>query len=854
MRRLGLNQIREEYLKFFESKEHLRMESASLVPVNDNSLLLINSGMAPLKPYFTGAQTPPSKRVTTCQKCIRTPDIERVGKTARHGTFFEMLGNFSFGDYFKKEATLWAWEFVTEKMQMPVDKLFVSIYEEDDEAFDIWTQVVGVAPERIVWLGKADNFWEHGTGPCGPCSEIYFDRGVERGCGSPDCAVGCDCDRFIEFWNLVFTQFDKDSEGNYTRLASPNIDTGMGLERIAAIMQGVESLFDVDTVRNIMAEVSLISGIKYNVDKKTDVSLRVITDHIRSTVFMTCDGVLPSNEGRGYVLRRLLRRAARHGKLLGINELFLSRVANVVIQESGEAYPQLQDNKDYINKIIALEEQRFNETIDQGLSILNQYIEEIGETKKLSGEKTFKLYDTYGFPLDLTLEILEEHGLEADIEGFETEMTLQRERARAARVDQSSWEDDNKNEFLKSLPKTVFLGYDKESCVANILEIRQDSDVVEIVLDKTPFYAEHGGQVGDTGIISTATGRLIVKNTVTHDDITMHQGELEGIMKKGTQVTASIDIERRNAVQRNHSATHLLQKALQNTLGTHVVQRGSLVASDRLRFDFTHFSAMTSGEIQQVENEVNKRILEGLVIGTKEMPVAEARKLGAMALFGEKYGDMVRVVSMGEYSTELCGGCHLSNTANVGIFKIISESGVAAGVRRIEAITSIAVLKYIRKVQTDNACEVERLRDEMKEVIRESNRKIESLTAKQVGGKINELINSAEKINGIDVVTGQLDNIDASALRNACDEIKANLPTSVAILASVKDDKISFVAMASESAIELGAHAGKIVSSIAKITGGNGGGKPNIAQAGGIDVTKLEEALKEVKNIVKEII
>jgi len=707
MEKLGLNEIRERYLKFFESKGHLRLPSFSLVPKNDPSLLLINSGMAPLKPYFTGSEIPPCKRVTTCQKCIRTPDIENVGKTARHGTFFEMLGNFSFGDYFKKEATAWAWEFITKEMNMPEDKLYISIYEDDDEAYDIWKNDVGIPIEKIVRMGKKDNFWEHGIGPCGPCSEIYFDRGVEKGCGQPDCKVGCDCDRFIEFWNLVFTQFDKTEDGRYLKLLKPNIDTGMGLERLACVMQEVDNLFEVDTVKNILKYICIVAGVEYKASAKTDISIRVITDHIRSTTMMISDGILPSNEGRGYVLRRLLRRAARHGKLLEINKPFLFDVARIVINESKNAYPELFEKADYISKVIKIEEERFDKTIDQGLNILNDFLIEIesNNLKVMPGNMVFKLHDTFGFPLDLTREICEENGLLIDEDGFKKEMKEQREKARDAlkSKDKSTWGDSIYSKL--ECKATKFTGYEHTSNEAVILYIVRDNEVVVnaqegdsvvVIIDKTPFYAESGGQTGDIGSINSAMGFIKINDCKkTADGKYLHFGIVEnGIIENGDVVSATIDNERRLAIARNHTVTHLLQKALRNILGQHVNQSGSLVEPERLRFDFTHFLPIKTEELQAIEKEVNAAILKNMIVSTKEMPIEEAKLLGATALFGEKYGNTVRVVTVADYSMELCGGTHLKTTAQAGLIKILSESGIAAGIRRIEALTGEAAIEY----------------------------------------------------------------------------------------------------------------------------------------------------------------
>jgi len=875
MNKLGLNELRERYLKFFEGKDHLRLPSFPLVPRNDASLLLINSGMAPLKPYFTGQEEPPRKRVTTCQKCIRTPDIENVGKTSRHGTFFEMLGNFSFGDYFKNEAISWAWEFLTEDLKFPVDKLWVSIYLDDDEAFEIWHKNIGIPAERIVRLGKKDNFWEIGIGPCGPCSEIYFDRGEEKGCGMPECAVGCDCDRYVEFWNLVFTQFNRDEEGNYSRLAKPNIDTGMGLERLACICQGVDSLFEVDTIRNILNYICKVAGVEYKESEKTDVSIRVITDHIRSTTMMVSDGVLPSNEGRGYVLRRLLRRAARHGKLLGISGPFLYDVAMVVINESGKAYPELAEKSEYIKKVIRIEEERFEATIDQGLSILNEYIEEIKSKgdRAIPGGMVFKLHDTYGFPLDLTREIAEENGLSIDEEGFKTEMKEQREKAREALKNKEGlgWDENIYAKLDKNL-KTEFTGYDRFECDAKIVFIVKDSESVQIaqhgdqvtvILDKTPFYAESGGQVGDTGYIRAANGTVRVDDCKkSSDDKYLHTGTVEnGIIEVGGSVKAVIDTKRRMSIARNHTTTHLLQKALRNVLGDHVNQSGSLVEPDRLRFDFTHFSPVTPEELKRIEREVNEKILDSMTVDAREMRIDEARKMGATALFGEKYGNVVRVVKIGDYSMELCGGTHLASTSQAGLVKILGESGVAAGIRRIEALTGESAIEYYNEKENtlnevaaalkaspqDSVRKVESLSQELKAAQRE----IEQLRNKLVSGSIEDVIAKAVEVNGFKVITARFDQLDMEGLRNTGDMLKNKLGSGIIVLASGYGDKVSFVVTASKDAVERGGHSGNIIREVAKLAGGGGGGRPDMAQAGGKDVSKIDEALKEAVKIIE---
>ncbi len=869
MQYTGLNELREKFLAFFESKDHLRLPSFPLVPQGDNSLLLINAGMAPLKPYFTGKEVPPKNRVTTCQKCIRTPDIERVGKTARHGTFFEMLGNFSFGDYFKREVTGWAWEFITKTLELPVDRLYVSVYEDDDEAYDIWTKEIGVSPDHMVRFGKEDNFWEIGLGPCGPCSEIYFDRGEKYGCGSPDCKVGCECDRFVEFWNLVFTQFDKDEDGNYNRLAHPNIDTGMGLERLAVIMQDVNNIFEVDTIRNIMLKVSEIAGVTYKKDEKTDVSLRVITDHIRSTVFLVSDGVIPSNEGRGYVLRRLLRRAARHGKLLGIKDKFLYSLADTVISESKGAYPVLAEKADYIKTVISQEEDRFAKTIDAGLEILETIIKNTKD--KISGEDAFKLYDTFGFPIDLTLEIAEENGLSVDVDGFNAEMQTQRERARSARNvgEGAGWDKDIFSQ-IKDV-KTEFIGYDNEICEAKVLILAQNGELVDvagegsdviIVTDKTVFYGESGGQVGDTGEI-TANGLKIVVNDTKKaaDGKFLHHGKIvTGSINKGDIVTLKIDILRRKDIEKNHSTTHLLQKALREVLGTHVEQSGSYVTDARLRFDFTHFSSMTKDELAEVEEKVNDTILAQYPIEIFETDINSAKELGATALFGEKYGDKVRVVKMGDYSIELCGGCHLKNTGFAGMIKILSESGVAAGVRRIEAVTGRGVIKYLAEKDTETEKTAEILKTSVTDIaakaesvmteLKNAEREISSLKSKMAGGLADELLCSAKEVNGIKVITAKLDGMDVDALRKLGDSLKDKEPVLVLVLAGINGDKVTFVAMATEQAVKKGAHAGKIIKEVATFAGGGGGGKPDAAQAGGKDITKVDGALALVETLI----
>ncbi len=867
----GLNELREMYLKFFETKGHLRLPSFSLIPQNDPSLLLINSGMAPMKPYFTGEQEPPRHRVTTCQKCIRTGDIENVGKTARHGTFFEMLGNFSFGDYFKKEAIAWSWEFLTspEWVGIDPDRLYPSIYVDDDEAFEIWNKDIGIPAERIFRFGKEDNFWEHGSGPCGPCSEIYYDRGPEYGCGKPGCTVGCDCDRYMEVWNNVFSQFDNDGNGNYTELKQKNIDTGMGLERLACVVQGVGSLFDVDTVRNITNKVSEIAGKHYGDSEKTDISLRVITDHIRSTVMMICDGVIPSNEGRGYVLRRLLRRAARHGKLLGIDRPFLSEVATTVIQESGGAYPELVEKQKYIHKVIENEEASFNKTIDSGLSILNERIA-AADGKELPAADAFQLYDTYGFPIDLTLEILEEQGMTTNRDEFDRLMNEQRERAREDRkkMGDLGWQSEDLG--LDKSIKTRFDGYETLGESAKVLAIVNEGEPsgaaakgekITVVLDHTPFYAEMGGQIGDHGVLVGKNGAVTVSDVQkTKDGKYMHIGVVtEGEISVEDEVEAKVDAEYRQAICRAHTSTHLLQKALRTVLGDHVEQAGSYTANDHIRFDFTHFAALTPEELSQVENLVNEAILAGSPVITDEMSSDEATKKGAMALFGEKYGAVVRVVQAGD-SVELCGGTHLDNTAKAGMFKIIGEASVAAGVRRIEAITGKAVLDFINERQhilnetaaalktspNELAAKVEQTMSDL----RAMSKKVEKLNGKIASMQMVDLFNVSRDVKGINVVATKLEDATADVLRTMGDGIKEKAPNMVAVLSSVNGEKVNLLCVCGAEAVKKGAHAGKIIKEVAKIVGGGGGGRPDSATAGGKNPAKLEEALEAVNNIV----
>ena len=870
---MSLNTLREKYLSFYESKEHLRLDSFSLVPNNDKSLLLINSGMAPMKKYFTGEITPPKKSVTTCQKCIRTPDIESVGKTARHGTFFEMLGNFSFGDYFKHEATAWAREFCTKVLEMPIDKLWITIYQDDDEAFDIWTKEVGVSPDRIVRMGKEDNFWEHGTGPCGPCSELHYDRGEKYGCGKPDCAIGCECDRYVEFWNLVFTQFDSDGNGNYTPLDHPNIDTGMGLERLACISQGVDNIFEVDTIQNIMKHLSKICGITYKTDEKSDVSMRVITDHIRSTSFMIADGVMPSNEGRGYVLRRLLRRAARHGRLLGIERPFLVELIDTVVGESGNAYPELKAKMSHIKMVVGKEEENFLKTIDQGLSRLNDFIAS-GE-KVLSGEEAFKLNDTYGFPLDLTCDILEEKGISVDVDGFKKLMQEQKERARNARKDSdtNAWKGDDA--LLEGIEPTKFVGYSELTAPATVTAIIVDGELASsanagqnatIILDTTPFYAECGGQVGDKGTLRSGDFVFEVASVGKNGNgIFLHNGKISsGTITIGDTAFADVDSITRSATCRNHTSAHLLQAALRKILGDHVEQAGQLVNDYEVRFDFTHFAALTSDELEQVENEVNRVILSGTPVETKEMPIEQAKAMGAMALFGEKYGDTVRVVSVKDFSTELCGGTHVTNTSTIGLFKIVSESSVAAGVRRITAITGAGVLKVLdeyKALVTKTAAEFKLVNPmdiatkaaQLNAELKEKDRQIAILESKLAATKVSEMMVSAVNVGDVRVIAKLLKQTDVSVARTLCDTIKSEFEDTVLVFATTNNEKLTFVSACGKEAIKNGCHAGNIVREVAKITGGNGGGKPDSAMAGGKDASKIDEALASVVEIVANL-
>ena len=877
MKWTGLNELRESFLSFFEGKGHTRLPSANLIPQGDNSLLLINSGMAPLKKYFLGQATPPNTRVTTCQKCIRTPDIERVGKTARHGTYFEMLGNFSFGDYFKHEATAWAWEYITKVLELPIDKLWVTIYQDDDEAFDIWTKEVGVDPARIVRLGKEDNFWEHGSGPCGPCSEIYFDRGEEHGCGSPTCGPGCDCDRYVEFWNLVFSQFDSDGNGHYERMPKPNIDTGMGLERLACIMQGVENLFEVDTVQNIMKKISEIAGVTYGQSDRSDVSLRVITDHIRSTTFMIGDGVSPSNSGRGYVLRRLLRRAARHGRLLGITEPFLYQVVDTVAHENLSAYPELTEKADYIKKVVKNEEEAFHRTIGKGMDLLMDLIDKAStnEIKTLSGAEAFTLYDTYGFPIDLTREIVEEKGIHVDIEEFEERMREQKQRGRDDHLNKggSSWEEE---ELELPEGKTEFLGYETMECPAKILALladgkpadlaTEDEDIV-VVLDKTPFYTESGGQVSDKGVLTTDHGVMRVKKMKkAPGGQILHIGYVkEGTIEAGADVTATVDRNRHLSIMRNHTGAHLLQAALRKVLGDHVHQAGQLVDKQMVRFDFTHFEPLTPAELLQIETIINEEIMSCTPVKNYEMGIEEAKAKGAMALFSEKYGNVVRVVEIGDFSMELCGGTHVKNTGELGLFKIVSESSVAAGVRRIEAVTGIGYLNATRALEAtlfqaagvlklQSASELVKRCETLVAEVKEKDREINLLNSKLAGSKIDELLKSAHEEGGVLVVTGDLSGVNAEMLRSMGDQLRDKAPAVCALLCGGDAEKKNFLCVAGPAAVKAGVHAGKIIKAVCQKTGGNGGGRPDSAMGGVGDPLLVEDAMSTLPDLIHEML
>ena len=877
----GENELRRMYLEFFESKGHLAMKSFSLVPHNDNSLLLINAGMAPLKPYFTGQEIPPRRRVTTCQKCIRTGDIENVGKTARHLTFFEMLGNFSFGDYFKHEAIHWSWEFLTQVLGLEEDRLYPSIYGEDDEAFEIWNKEVGVPAEKITRFyrdpetGECDNFWEHGAGPCGPCSEIYYDRGEKYGCGKPDCKVGCDCDRFMEVWNNVFTQFEGDGKGGYTELAQKNIDTGMGLERLAVVMQDVDSVFDIDTMKAIRDKVCEMSGKKYQVDALDDVSIRLITDHIRSATFMISDGIMPSNEGRGYVLRRIIRRAARHGRMLGIDGIFMAKLAATVINESKDGYPELEEKKDFIFKVLSQEEEKFGKTIDQGLSILSDMEKqmEADGVKVLSGENAFKLYDTYGFPMDLTQEILEEKGFSVDEEGFKKAMEVQRTTARKARkVTNYMGADETVYESVDPSVTTEFVGYDSLNCKSKITVLTTETEIVEalsdgevgtVIVEQTPFYATMGGQQGDKGIIRTAAGEFQVGDTIKLlGGKVGHVGKMiSGMMKTGDEADLSVDAALRAKICKNHSATHLLQKALREVLGTHVEQAGSYQDGERTRFDFSHFAAMTPEELEKVEKIVNDKIAEAIPVRTDVMTVDEAKKTGAMALFGEKYGETVRVVSMGDFSKEFCGGTHVKNTSEIAAFKIISENGVAAGVRRIEALTGDNVFAYYRNLEKElleaaKAAKatpatltekIEHMQAEIKALTSEN----ESLKSKAAKEALGDVMDQIVEVKGVKLLASAVDGVDMNGLRDLGDQLKEQLGEGVIVLASSCERKVNLIVMATDAAMKQGAHAGNLIKSIAGKVGGGGGGRPNMAQAGGKNPAGILEAIAEAKTALE---
>lgn len=877
MKNYGVNELREMFLKFFESKEHLRMKSFSLVPHNDDSLLLINSGMAPLKPYFTGQEIPPRKRVTTCQKCIRTGDLENVGKTARHGTFFEMLGNFSFGDYFKDEAIHWAWEFLTEVVGLDKERLYPSIYQDDEDAFKIWNEEIGIAPERIFRFGKEDNFWEHGSGPCGPCSEIYYDRGEKYGCGKPGCTVGCECDRYMEIWNVVFSQFNNDGHGNYTDLVQKNIDTGMGLERLAVAVQDVDSIFDVDTLRALRDHVCEMAGVKYHSDDAIDVSIRIITDHIRSATFMISDGIMPSNEGRGYVLRRIIRRAARQGRKLGIKGTFLAKLSATVIDGSKDGYPELDTKKEFIFNVLTQEENQFNKTLDQGLSKLEDLENELKNSGKkiLDGEDAFRLYDTFGFPVDLTKEILEEKGFEVDEDGFAACMKKQKETARKARkVSNYMGADATVYDDIDASITSKFIGYDKLICESTASVLTSETDIVEaladgdkgtIFTDETTFYATMGGQEGDKGMIRTAGGGEFRVTEAIHllGGKIGHIGVMtKGMIKKGDTVTLEVDSECRNATCRNHSATHLLQKSLRTVLGDHVEQAGAYYDSERLRFDFSHFQNMTSEEISKVEKMVNDEIKKGYLVDTEVMPIEEARKTGAMALFGEKYGDKVRVVEMGGFSKEFCGGTHVKNVGEIGSFKILSESSAAAGVRRIEAITGDNVLKYYQTLEDEMnkaaaivkaeprelADKCEHLLEEIKK-LKSENESLKSKAAQEAAG---DAADNVQDVNGVKFLSASVKDVDMNVLRELGDNFKAKLGEGVVVLASEKDGKANLVAMATDGAVAKGAHAGNLIKGIAGLIGGGGGGRPNSSQAGGKNPAGIPEALKKAGEILKD--
>ena len=881
MKNYGVNELRRMFLEFFESKEHLAMKSFSLVPHNDNSLLIINSGMAPLKPYFTGQEIPPRRRVTTCQKCVRTGDIENVGKTARHLTFFEMLGNFSFGDYFKHEALAWSWEFLTKVVGLDPDRLYPSIYCEDEEAFNIWVNEIGVPAEKITRFyrdpetGECDNFWEHGAGPCGPCSEIYYDRGIKYGCGKPDCKVGCDCDRFMEVWNNVFTQFDGDGKGHYEELAQKNIDTGMGLERLAVVVQDVDTVFDINTMKAIRDRICEVAGVEYQKDEKNDVSIRLITDHIRSATFMISDGIMPTNEGRGYVLRRIIRRAARHGRMLGIEGTFMADFAKTVIDECKDGYPELDEKKDFIFKVLTQEEEKFNKTIDQGLAILAEMEETMQKSgeKVLSGADVFKLYDTYGFPVDLTKEILEEKGFSIDEEGFKTAMEEQRTKARKARkVTNYMGADVTVYESIDPAITTEFVGYDQLTADSKVTVLTTESELVEalsdgeigtIIVNETPFYATMGGQQGDKGVIKTASGEFVVEDTIRLlGGKVGHIGKMTGgMIKVGDEVTLSVDASLRTKICKNHSATHLMQKALREVLGTHVQQKGSYQDGERTRFDFSHFEAMTADELAKVEKMVNDKIAENIAVETQVMTMEDAKKTGAMALFDEKYGETVRVVSMGDFSKEFCGGTHVKNTGDITAFKIISESGVAAGVRRIEALTGDNVFDYYKNIENEleaaakaakatPATLIDKIEHMMSEIkaLQSENESLKSKAAKEALG---DVMNQVTEVKGVKLLATRVDGVDMNGLRDLGDQLKAKLGEGVVVLASDAEGKVNLVAMATDGAMAQGAHAGNLIKGIAALVGGGGGGRPNMAQAGGKNPEGIDKAIEEVKTVLE---
>ena len=878
MENYGVNELRQMFLDFFESKGHLVMKSFSLVPHNDKSLLLINAGMAPLKPYFTGAEIPPRRRVATCQKCIRTGDIENVGKTARHGTFFEMLGNFSFGDYFKREAISWSWEFLTKVVGLDPERLYPSIYLDDDEAFDIWHKEIGIAADRIFRFGKEDNFWEHGAGPCGPCSEIYYDRGEKYGCGKPTCTVGCDCDRYIEVWNNVFTQFENDGEGNYTTLKQKNIDTGMGLERLAVVVQGVDSIFDIDTLQALRDKVCEFAHAVYKEDEQKDISIRLIVDHIRSATFMISDGIMPTNEGRGYVLRRIIRRAARHGRLLGIEKGFLSKLSATVIEGSRDGYPELEEKRDFIFNVLSQEEEKFDRTIDQGLTILARREQELAESgqKVLPGEDAFTLYDTYGFPLDLTKEILEEKGYSIDEEGFASRMQQQREKARAARATSNYMGADAT--VYDQLPvdlTTAFDGYDTLTETAQITALTTENEVTEaltdgqtgtVVTDRTPFYGTMGGQQGDKGVIRTEDGIFDVEDVIhLMGGKVGHVGKMRsGMLRTGQTVTMEVNEEGRRNTEKNHSATHLLQKALKTVLGPHVEQKGSLVAPDRLRFDFAHFAAMTPEELRQTEDLVNKEIAAALPVETRIMSLDDAKKSGAMALFDDKYGEEVRVVSMGDFSRELCGGTHVANTADIRNFKILSEAGIAAGVRRIEALTGAQVIDYYRQQESEVAAAAAMLKTSpdglldkiaaLQAELKEAHSQIESLKSEAAKNAMGDVTDNVREIGGIRFLAARMEGVDANGLRELGDSLKEKLGECVIVLASVADGKVQLMATATDGALKKGAHAGSLIKGIAKFVGGGGGGRPNMAMAGGKNPEGVDQALEESAKVLEGLL